>query len=104
MLRRHSPRDSMKPVSWSRIAMSASQGIAATVLLLGTFTAGRSASDPTELELERRFPSTVRPFLDSYCTACHGGEKPMAQLDLRAYSNMAAVVHDFGHWTLVLEK
>ena len=42
------------------------------------------AVERTELELERRFAVTVRPFVESYCLDCHGGEKPKADFDLRA--------------------
>jgi hypothetical protein len=55
-------------------------------------------------DLERRYDQTVRPFLASYCTACHGGATPAAQFDLRPYDTVAAVVRDYGRWNLVLEK
>ena len=58
----------------------------------------------TRAELEQRFAGTVRPFMQSYCVACHGKEKPQAQLDLTAYASMASVARDYPHWSLVLEK
>jgi mono/diheme cytochrome c family protein len=55
-------------------------------------------------ELERRFVQTVRPFLETYCITCHGGEKPKADLNLGAYVNVAAVMKDYPLWSLVHER
>jgi acetyl esterase/lipase len=57
-----------------------------------------------EAELDRRFASTVRPFLENHCTGCHGGAKPKADLDLRPFANLQSVVDDFPRWAQVLEK
>jgi hypothetical protein len=65
---------------------------------------GTATSDSTRQALEQQFARTVRPFLQSYCTSCHGKEKPAAQLDLTAYASMASVRSDFPHWFLVMEK
>ena len=62
------------------------------------------AGEVTDSDLERRFTQTVRPFLTSYCIACHSGATPAAQFDLRSYSTIAAVIRDYPHWNLVLEK
>ena len=62
------------------------------------------ASDPAQIELEKRFTNSVRPFLETYCITCHGPEKPKADLDLSPYSTIAAVARDPLHWELVLEK
>jgi Protein of unknown function (DUF1592)/Protein of unknown function (DUF1588)/Protein of unknown function (DUF1587)/Protein of unknown function (DUF1585)/Protein of unknown function (DUF1595) len=76
----------------------------ALLLVLSALAVRAATPDPTELDLERSFVETVRPFLVNYCISCHSGEKPMAQFDLRQYSNLAAVVQDHRHWSLVLEK
>ncbi|MGH9629764.1 MAG: DUF1592 domain-containing protein, partial [Bryobacteraceae bacterium] len=55
-------------------------------------------------DLERRFSQTVQPFLASYCIGCHGGTTPAAQFDVRPYTTMSAVIQDYAHWDLVLEK
>lgn len=73
-------------------------------MLVWTGTSDADTSDKTRAELEKRFAGTVRPFMQTYCISCHGKEKPQAQLDLSAYSNMASVVRDYAHWALVLEK
>ena len=54
--------------------------------------------------LESTFTRTVQPFVATYCIACHGGKAPAAMFDLRPYSSMAAVVNDYAHWNLVLER
>jgi hypothetical protein len=53
-----------------------------------------AAADSTSAELDLRFAQTVRPFLASYCFACHGGSNPAAQLYLRLYSKIADVLPD----------
>jgi hypothetical protein len=62
------------------------------------------AADPTEAQLQRQFTQSVTPFLDTYCKSCHGTATPAAQFDIKPYTSMAAVVGDFGHWVLVLDK
>lgn len=63
-----------------------------------------ATSDRTRPDLERRFTGTIRPFLQAYCVACHGKDKPQAQLDLTAYRSLASVAQDYSHWSLVMEK
>src|SRR5690242_13333286 len=55
-------------------------------------------------DLDRRFTDTVQPFIGKYCVGCHSGSQPAAQFDLKAYTNLAAVVHDYPRWNLVLDK
>ncbi|MEX2261035.1 MAG: DUF1587 domain-containing protein, partial [Bryobacteraceae bacterium] len=62
------------------------------------------AAEAANSDLERGFARTVRPFLASYCIGCHGGATPAAQFDIRPYTTMAAVIRDYAHWNLVLEK
>src|SRR5580765_7461097 len=78
------------------------RGNASVCLLVGV--AALRAATPTDAELDRGFTQTVRPFLTTYCVACHSGAQPAAQLDLRAYPNVAAVTADYPHWNLVMEK
>src|SRR3954469_10374158 len=79
---------------------------AATRLLVFSFTilAPAFAADPTDAELDRKFNQTVKPFLATYCMACHGTATPAAQFDLKPYGSMQAVVADFGHWQIVNDK
>ena len=74
------------------------------LLIVGFLAASLRAADVSDAGLERGFTQTVRPFLNAYCIACHGGATPAAQLDLRAFSTVAEVVQDYPHWSLLLEK
>ncbi len=62
------------------------------------------ANTSRQPQLEQRFISTVRPFLQTYCLSCHGKDKPQAQLDLATYTSLASVARDYTHWALVMEK
>ena len=63
--------------------------------------AASPAADPVH---GRRFQTLVRPFVETYCVKCHGGEDPEAGLDLSAYTTVDSVVSGFSDWDLVLEK
>ena len=63
-----------------------------------------ASPDSADVEFDRGFNETVQPFLTAYCTSCHGGEKPKADLSLSSFSTTAAVIADQPHWVLVLEK
>jgi hypothetical protein len=53
---------------------------------------------------ERAFQQEVLPFLERYCTACHGGNRPKAKFDLSGYRTSTAIVRDYGHWEHVLDR
>src|SRR5690348_13937410 len=57
-------------------------------------------ADP-QADLERGFTETVKPFVESYCAACHSGSAAAAQFDLRSYSSLSRVVADIDHWSTV---
>ena len=50
------------------------------------------------------FETAVKPFLQTYCYACHGGSQPAAGFDLTAYGTQDAVVGDQRRWNLVLAR
>src|SRR5262245_33353257 len=83
-----------------------SRSAAASRLLVfvSTIVSCAFAADPTDAELNRKFDETVKPFLAGYCLSCHGTANPAAGFDLKPYSTMQAVVADFGHWNVVLDK
>jgi hypothetical protein len=62
------------------------------------------AADETVAQLDGRFNSTIKPFLQTYCVTCHGKEKTEAELALTTYSSMAAVVKDGSRLSLLLER
>jgi hypothetical protein len=62
------------------------------------------ASPPaTRAQLEQQLTETVRPFLQTYCLACHGKDKPKGQLDLSAFVDLPSVVAGIRRWEPVLE-
>src|SRR5438093_5329047 len=75
-----------------------------TAIVLALLGVGAIAADRTELALERRFADTVRPFLETYCFACHGKEKQKGKLDLSLYSSVQAIAKEYRQWDIVLEK
>jgi hypothetical protein len=50
------------------------------------------------------FDTTIKPFLQTYCYSCHGGQQPAAGFDLTAYATADSVVSDQRHWTLVAAR
>ena len=55
-------------------------------------------------ELEGQFTRTIRPFLETYCISCHGGQQPAAQMDLSGFTTMAALVQDGRRWKQMLAR
>src|SRR5215475_9417138 len=97
---RHPGRSPM--IRWSAKKLMQRSALALTLLLIlgsSQFPSMRAA-DPSNVELDRQFNKTVKPFLDRYCIGCHGGSAPAAMFDLRSYTSMSTVVNDFGHWSL----
>jgi len=81
------------------LSLPAALAFASALLLAPLF-----AAEPAKAVMERDFTQTVKPFIDQYCASCHSGKTPAAQLDLKAYTTLASVVDDFGHWNLLLER
>ena len=89
--------------------MNAPSRVASVLFLLGAlFTPARTGaqkpapvSDPV---LEREFAQIVRPFVNEYCTDCHSGAQPEAQLDLTSFATLSSVLDDLPHWTLLMER
>ena len=63
-----------------------------------------SGADETQVELDRRFAVTIRPFLRTYCVSCHGKDKPEAEFDLDAYSSLESVVKDGRRLGLLIQR
>jgi len=75
-----------------------------TVLLVLACVMQPTAAPQPDPDAEQDFNQTVKPFLNSYCTSCHSGEKAAAQLDLRRFDRTDAVVDDFARWNRLREK
>lgn len=63
-----------------------------------------AAAAATDQEIEKRFQSSVKPFVSAYCVSCHRGANAAAQFDLTAYATVADTVRDHARWALVAEK
>ena len=61
-------------------------------------------ASPADLDLDRRFTKTVKPFVATYCAGCHSGQNPAAQLNLDTYSKLSDVVRDHPRWAQVGER
>ncbi len=59
---------------------------------------------PVDVELERRFTKTVKPYLSTYCISCHSGANPAAQLNFQGFSKLADVVREHPRWKLAAER
>jgi hypothetical protein len=81
-----------------------SSAAARLLVLVSTTALLAFPADPTDAELTRQFNENVKPFLATYCMACHGTATPAAAFDLKPYSTMQAVIADLGHWNIVLDK
>jgi len=75
--------------------------IVCALLALSALPALGASTNPA---LERQFNQTVKPFVNQYCAPCHSGAMPAAQLDLKAYATLDAVVQDHPRWQLVRER
>src|SRR5205814_4700649 len=76
-----------------------------TLLILGGIGMPMNAAAPRSADdADSGFTQTVRPFLQAYCTGCHGGAKPAAQLDLKRYESAQSAIDDFSRWNRVVAR
>ncbi|MCE9531709.1 MAG: DUF1587 domain-containing protein, partial [Planctomycetes bacterium] len=59
---------------------------------------------PKSETLEQRYATKVQPFVQRHCIGCHGAKKQEASLDLSRDTTVAAIVKNFGHWELALDR
>ncbi len=78
--------------------------LALPIVLAWSGASGAGKPAPTATELDKQFTATVKPFMQAYCAACHGKNKPQAQLDLTSFGSLTSVMQDYPHWALVLER
>ncbi|MDB5343859.1 MAG: Protein of unknown function (DUF1587)/Protein of unknown function (DUF1592)/Protein of unknown [Schlesneria sp.] len=69
-----------------------------------TFSRGASGADPSMTRIQKSFEQVVQPFLKTYCTDCHGGEKQEGKLDLSGYQSVASVARNHETWKLVADR
>ena len=78
--------------------------IALSLVAMSCSVFGADGADAVLTQLDGRFSGTVHPFLQTYCVACHGKDKPEAELDLSAYSSIAVVLTDVRRAERLLER
>src|SRR5471032_838564 len=74
------------------------------LLALAATSFAARAADGTAAQLNSNFSTTVKPFLQTYCVTCHGGEKHAAGLNFTEYSSMSAAVKDEHRLSVVLDR
>jgi hypothetical protein len=78
-------------------------GLFFILLAMAVLSAVRGQEDG-HAALEGEFTRNVRPFLETYCIGCHGGQEPAAQMDLSGFTTMAALMRDGRRWSQILER
>jgi mono/diheme cytochrome c family protein len=82
---------------WSRLLL-------AWLFVLSGVAVPMTAQPSDTDDATRAFAETVQPFLKTYCVSCHGGARPVAELNLTQYSTVDAVVRDFSRWNRVRDR
>src|SRR4029453_8597507 len=82
---------------WARLSL-------AWLLFLGCIAVPTNSAAPQTPDATPAFVQTVQPFLKTYCTGCHGGAKPAAQMDLTQYTRVDAIVRDFSRWNRIRDR
>jgi hypothetical protein len=72
--------------------------ITGIIVLLGAFTVSARAADVAPEDLEPQFNDMVRPFLETYCLGCHGGDLPRGHFFLDPYKTYGKVVEGLPIW------
>jgi hypothetical protein len=74
------------------------------VLTYPGLSANQQPKDPPPVKTAPKvdFAKEVVPFLEKYCTGCHGGPKPKAGLDLTKYKDEAAAAQHKHIWDKVV--
>ena len=76
-----------------------------TLAALGAPPSSRHAAARTaQAPAPDAFETTVKPFLQTYCYACHGGSQPAAGFDLTSYTTKDSVLADERRWNLVVAR
>lgn len=90
----------MKPVLIALLACAATSVFAADSLTV----AAPADPAPDTAALQKQFQETVQPFVGQYCSRCHSGPMPTAQLNLKGFASLDQVKEDFGRWQLVAHR
>ena len=72
-------------------------GLASFVVIAASF----ADAAPTKVDA---FEQTVRPFLETYCAACHSDRRPKAGIDLVSLPNHFEDFNTASQWQKALEQ
>src|SRR6185436_8467221 len=61
-------------------------------------------ADPPDPPLEQTFKELVQPFVATYCSECHRGERPKGKLDLTRFNSLNQVAKGYVVWDRVAER
>ena len=88
------------------IAVSRHANFAACLALLGAawLPVPAVADQPVADDSATDFARQVLPFVQTYCSDCHGPVEPEAKMDLSPYRHASDVAREFGVWQIVLER
>ncbi len=62
------------------------------------------AAEPNESELDRAWKEAVAPFVQKYCSECHGKDKREGKLDLTVFSSLNRAAAGHATWETVRER
>ena len=62
------------------------------------------AAPAAPVDVERELARTVRPFVETYCIRCHGGQEPEAGFDISVYKTLDTVTRDHDRWSQIQER
>ena len=93
-----------------KVVLSARPLVVAVVAGAVTFTLSAGVPAASRQTLARSvlparpdaFQTSIKPFLQTYCYGCHGGDQPTAGFDLTSYGTQESVTSDQRRWNLVL--
>ena len=92
----------------SFIATRRSLKVAVVCALFGgvaaNFHAGAAAVENAPAGLENEYHEVVQPFIETYCFACHGKDKPKGDFDLRPLTGMDSVAKDERRCKMILDQ
>jgi len=71
---------------------------------IATMFVATALAKENQASLEKRFTTTVQPFLENYCLRCHDHDTAKGDFDMSAFGSAAAVGKDFGHWDLAIQR
>ena len=60
-------------------------------------------SHPCRGDEQAAFDSVVKPYLQTYCVACHNAQKARGELDLTQFRSPQDIISNFRRWQAVIE-